>query len=115
MQVLYDTSRRACQGTLQDPNTGGWDLSSLVEKVAEAAESEDSSAFLECLALAAPNLNLECLALSAPNLNGLATGRIGSRQQLAGGVPWGCSGGAQRSYGDHLHPIRLRFHGKPLF
>ena len=21
----------------------------------------------------------------------------------------------QRSYGDHLHPIRLRFHGKPLF
>ena len=44
-----------------------------------------------------------------------ATGRIGSRQQLAGGVPWGCSGGAQRSYGDHLHPIRLRFHGKPLF
>ena len=43
------------------------------------------------------------------------TGRIGSRQQLAGGVPWGCSGGAQRSYGDHLHPIRLRFHGKPLF
>ena len=43
------------------------------------------------------------------------TGRIGSRQQLAGGVSWGCSGGAQRSYGDHLHPIRLRFHGKPLF
>ena len=43
------------------------------------------------------------------------TGRIGSRQQLAGGVPWGCFGGAQRSYGDHLHPIRLRFHGKPLF
>ena len=45
----------------------------------------------------------------------LSTGRIGSRQQLAGGVSWGCSGGAQRSYGDHLHPIRLRFHGKPLF
>ena len=43
------------------------------------------------------------------------TGRIGSRQQLAGGVPWVCSGGTQRSYGDHLHPIRLRFHGKPLF
>ena len=43
------------------------------------------------------------------------TGRIGSRQQLAGGVPWVCSRGAQRSYGDHLHPIRLRFHGKPLF
>ena len=48
-------------------------------------------------------------------LEQLRTGRIGSRQQLAGGVPWGCSGGAQRSYGDHPHPIRLRFHGKPLF
>ena len=33
------------------------------------------------------------------------TGRIGSRQQLAGGVSLGCSGGAQRSCGDHLHPI----------
>ena len=46
---------------------------------------------------------------------GAPTGRIGSRQQLAGGVFWGCSGGAQWSYGDHLHPIQLRFHGKPLF
>ena len=43
------------------------------------------------------------------------TGRIGSRQQLAGDVSWGCSGGAQRSYGDHLHPIQLRFHGTSLF
>ena len=43
------------------------------------------------------------------------TGRIGSRQQVAGGVSWGCFGGAQRSYGDHLHQIRLRFHGKSLF
>ena len=40
------------------------------------------------------------------------TGRIGSWQQLAGGVPWGCSGGAQRPCGDHLHPIQLRFHKK---
>ena len=43
------------------------------------------------------------------------TGRIGSRQQLAGGVPWGCPGGALRSCGDHLHPIQLGLHGKPLF
>ena len=26
-----------------------------------------------------------------------------------------CSGGAQRSYGDHLHPIRLRFMENPYF
>ena len=54
-------------------------------------------------------------ALGPHGANPPHTGRIGSRRHLAGGVPWGCSGGAQRSYGDHLHPIRLRFHGKPLF
>ena len=43
---------------------------------------------------------------------GGGTGRIGSRQQLAGGVSWGCSGGVQRPCGDHLHQIQLRFHGK---
>ena len=43
------------------------------------------------------------------------TGRIGSRQHLAKGVPWGCHGGAQRSCGDHIHPIQLRFHRNALF
>ena len=36
---------------------------------------------------------------------GNSTGRIGSRRQLAGGVSWGCSGGAQQPCVDHLHPI----------
>ena len=39
-------------------------------------------------------------------------GRIGSRQQRAKGVSWGCPGGAQRSCGDHLHPIQLGFNAK---
>ena len=43
------------------------------------------------------------------------TARIGSRQQLVGGVPLGCPGGAQRSCGDHLHPIQLVFHGTLFF
>ena len=44
------------------------------------------------------------------------TGWIGNRQQLAAGVlvgSWGCSGGAQRACGDHLHQIQRRFDGKP--
>ena len=45
----------------------------------------------------------------------MSTGRIGSRRQLAGGVSWGCSGGAQRPCGDHLNQIQLTFHGKSLF
>ena len=45
----------------------------------------------------------------------VSTGRIGSRQQLAGGMSWGCSGGAQQSCGNYLHPMQLRFHGKTLF
>ena len=43
------------------------------------------------------------------------TGRIGSRQHLVRGVSWGCSGGAQRPCGDHIHQIQLRFDGKSLF
>ena len=43
------------------------------------------------------------------------TGQIRSRQHLAGGVPWGCSGGTQGPCGDHLHPIQLRFHGNSCF
>ena len=38
------------------------------------------------------------------------TWRIGTRQHLAAGVlvvSLGCSGGAQRACGDHLHPIQL--------
>ena len=35
----------------------------------------------------------------------VVTGRIRCRQHLAGGVSWGCSGGAlERPCGDHLHP-----------
>ena len=51
------------------------------------------------------------------NAKGLcwSTGRIGSRRQLARSVSWGCPGGTQRPCGDHLHPIQLRFHGKPWF
>ena len=47
-----------------------------------------------------------------------STGRIGTQQQLAGGVlvvPCGCSGGAQWSCGDHLHLIQLEFKGNSLF
>ena len=43
------------------------------------------------------------------------TGRIGSRQQLAGGMSWGCSGAVQRSCGNHLHPVQLEFQGNPYF
>ena len=57
----------------------------------------------------------KCGATYEGNTEGRPAGRIWSRQQLAGGMSWGCSGGAQRSYGDHIHPIQLRFHGKPLF
>ena len=42
---------------------------------------------------------------------GLGAGSV----QLAGGVlvvSWGCSGGVQRSCGDHLHPTQLRLQGK---
>ena len=45
----------------------------------------------------------------------IPTGRIGSRQHLAGGVSWGCPEGAQRPCGDHLHPIQIGFHGQPFF
>ena len=45
------------------------------------------------------------------------TGRIGSRRQLAENV-WlvtlGCSQGAQRACGDHLHIIQRWFTGKPI-
>ena len=40
----------------------------------------------------------------------MPTGRIGRRQQLAGGallVSWGCSGGVQRVCGDHIHIIEF--------
>ena len=43
----------------------------------------------------------------------LSTGRIGTWQHLMGGVSWGCPGGAQRTCGDHIHPIQLGFHGNP--
>ena len=46
------------------------------------------------------------------------TGRIGSRRQLAECawlVSLGCSGGAQRACGDHLHIIQLGLQGKPIF
>ena len=43
------------------------------------------------------------------------TGRIGSRQQLAGGVSWGCPRDDRWSFGDHLHPIQLGLHRKSLF
>ena len=46
----------------------------------------------------------------------IRTGRIGSRQQLAGNV-WlvslGCSGGPQRYCGDHLPLIQCWFQGNP--
>ena len=46
-----------------------------------------------------------------------ATGRIGSRQQLAENV-WlvslGCSGGVQRYCGVHLYIIQLGLQGKPI-
>ena len=45
---------------------------------------------------------------------GTATGRIGSRRHLAGGMLSGCSGGTQRPCRDHLHPTQLRFHENPL-
>ena len=51
--------------------------------------------------------------LATPTKTG--TGQIGSRRQLAGGASWGCSGGAQRPCGDHLHLIQVKFHGNPLF
>ena len=70
------------------------------------ADWEPAASSGKCMA-GVPGVFWRCpAALQGPSTH---TGRIGSRKQLAGGVPWGCSGGAQRSYGDHLHPIRLRF------
>ena len=59
---------------------------------------------------------MSCRARSLRRLP-LRTGRIGSRQQLAENawlVSLGCSGGAQRSCGVHLHIIQHWFYGKPI-
>ena len=43
---------------------------------------------------------------------GLGAAAASERRVL--GMPW-AAGGAQRSYGHHLHPIQLGFHGNSLF